>query len=210
MTDDVPDARLLAHLAEALEPGPRGELEGMLHRDAALRARLEHLRRRVEPPPARFRVPPPGLPGGRHPVQMWARPAAVMGTAPPAPERAHTIAAAPGARWRLHIAEHARPDRWMPVVLELPLHGDWAVAYPEDPEDVLTLADLPKAPSGSHLLDLAAPSTAGSHRVALALAPASLPVAWDLPPHEGRWRALARGLEDGSIPVVAIQVDVEA
>ena len=203
------DATLLAHLAGALEPGPEAEVRAELSRSTALQHRLARLRRRTEPPPQRFRIPPPGIFGGRRPVPIRAMPAAVMSAeAEDADSPHHRIAARPGERWRLHITAQPTPERLTPIVLERLEDGAWEVTFPEDEDDLLTLADLPTSTAGAHLLDLGAPTTPGDHRMALALIPAHLPIDWSHPTQ--RWTTLQAGIEDGTFPVAAVQVHVTA
>lgn len=210
MSSALPDRTLLAFAAGALEPGPATEVRAAVERSPALQRRLAGLRRDGAPRRPRFRIPPPGIFGGRHPIAVQARPAAVMdaGIDRDAAD-SHRITIGAGGRWRVHIAGQGAPHTWMPVVLEQAGGADWRVTFPEDEDDLLTLADLPPSSAGHHRLDLAAPSRAGTHRFALALVPADAPIRWSVEDTHLRWAMLIEGLADGSVPVSAIEVRVE-
>ncbi len=212
MSKSMTDATLLAHIAGALEPDPDSEVRAALHRSAPLRDRLARLRRTVEPPPSRIRIPPPGIFAGRQPFHFQAMTAAVMSGETSAEQGTdmHRVVVAPGDRFRLAIEHREDAEQWMHVVLERLEGAEWEVSFPEDEDDLVRLADLPTVDDGRRMLDLSAPTEPGRHRMALALVPINLRIDWEQEPDAERWSVLLAGLEDGTFAVAAVHVEVRA
>jgi hypothetical protein len=191
----VTDTRLLAWITGALEPSRAGELEEELLRDPALAARAARLRSKLTPPPPppadRWRLPPPGYDLGLS--GSWA-PALVMSEGLRA-----------GDRFTVSLESREPPEQRLVVVLFRSPEG-WGVVFPEAPEELLTLADLPRD-AGGHLLELMAGPEPGVQRWAVALPRTTTPVDWSLAPAE-RWRPLRQSMASGQVPVLTLTVPV--
>ena len=185
------DRTLLAWLAGGLDPARASEVAEDVGADRALQARaalLEgQLADRLASP---WRLPPPGLGG----FGMSRDLDIVMGDP--------TLR--PGDRFRLRIGV---PDETPRVVVVLQRGSEsWRVMFPVEQEDTLMLDELPQD-QGLRLLDLVVHDL-GLQRWAVALPPRALEVSWKTQDESIRWSSLMTGIEDGTIPVNAVQLQV--
>ncbi len=189
------DRTLVAWLTEALAPPDMADVAAQVRADPELAARVALLasRLRPEPAPARFRVPPPGIPGGRRPVGVQLSVGALDdGTVPPL------------GGFAVRIDPLPDPEQRVVVVLRQ-VDGAWRAVFPAAPGDEVSLAALPEAADGGRMLDLIAGPEAGSQRWAVALPTAEIGPAWADP---DPWSRLRRALAEGSCPVTAVRVEV--
>ncbi|MEZ4316879.1 MAG: hypothetical protein R3F61_05235 [Myxococcota bacterium] len=194
----VTDALLHAWISGALEPPRALEIEEALRDDAELRARLERLRSQLRMPdaPSAWRLPPPGVLGGRLGLGVSFQPAEVFG----GPLR-------PGDRFQLRLGSltDAEP-RWVVVLRKL--DARWRVVFPTDPRDRLALTDLPEE-DGERVLDLSAGPERGTQRWAVALPAVGIDVDWSQPDIE-RWRPVIHAVAAGEIPCGSVEIEVPA
>ena len=190
------DAILHAWLAGALEPPRALEVEEAMRREPGIAERLARLRAlQTEPRADPWRIPPPGIAGGRAGIRANVEHAAVLGGALRA-----------GDRFELVMDD--LPDaaaRWV-VVLRRETAG-WRVVFPTEPEDQMPLAALP-LDDGVRRLALTA-SAAPRQRWAVALPAASVSIDWTLG-EAARWEPVIAGVQDGSIPTASVELELVA
>ena len=187
------DAHLTAYLLDVLEPGQERSLEEALDASSELRARLEVVRSTLAPAVEQDRawhLPPPGvLPVG---WTVHTGRVAVMGD--------DTLQ--PGDRFRVQLPDLPDlPDRWVAALVR---EDTWQVLFPGSSAEVVSASRLPVV-DGVPALDLVAQQRPGRQRWAVALPPMSLQPDWAAT-GDTRWAALQRGIYDGTVPVVSLDV----
>ena len=193
------DARLLAWLTGALEPGEALAVQEAVRAAPALQARLPILYALLQEPPQPpppWRIPPPGLPGGRAGFQLQVIDAGMM----------HGIIR-PGDRFRVSLP--LLPDAAQRTVVVLCLEADsWQVLFPSAPEESVSAAILPVDEAGQPFLDLRSRDRSGEQRWAVAL-PLLADGAdrWQRPPAD-RWTDLQEAIVEGTVPVASVQIQV--
>lgn len=197
------DARILAWLTGALEPGDALAVSERVAADLTLATRASVLSARLDRPRRRnlWRVPPPGIPGGATRLQIRPSTAAVMGGEPESVR--------PGDRFRLQLG--SLPDASARLIVVL-YRGDegWSVIFPTNPEERATLDDLPVEDDGSRYLDLLARPDLGEQRWAVALPHKDeLSLDWGATPAQ-RWAVLQARVRDGSVPIASVRIGVRA
>ncbi|MEL6348702.1 MAG: hypothetical protein AAFV53_36700 [Myxococcota bacterium] len=204
MISPLGDARILAWLVGALEPGDALAVSEQIAADATLAVRASALSARLDRPAAAkaWRIPPPGIPGGAARLQVRTHAAAVMSDAQ---------AVRPGERFRLQLGSLPDASRRLMVVLYRAEHSEgWSVIFPTSTDECVTLDELPAEPDGSRYLDLVAGEQPGEQRWAVALPSRDeLVIDWTAPPAE-RWAVLQARIRDGSVPVASVQIGVRA
>lgn len=188
------DATLLAWMSGAMEPGSAAEVAAQVRVSPVLQARAVALRPVMSAPAAvgGWRIPPPGVLGGRRPVAMQAL-RMTMDAGPVPPLGGFSIRIAP--------VEDAEA-RWV-VVLWM-VDGVWRVAFPTDAGERIRLSDLPAEADGSRLLELVAGERVGEQRWAVALPTAD--AAWG---GEDPWAGLQADIAAGAVAVTSVAVTVE-
>jgi len=199
MSPQLSDRSLLAWLAGALEPGEAHAVAAEVAASHELQARVDGLRRQLRPRERKrtWRIPPPGVQGGRRGFAVEHRLAAVMGDA-----------LRPGDRFQVVIGpmEDAAARRLVVLTLE---NDAWRVVFPTRSAEDVTLDLLPAAADGSRSLDLTAGAAPGRQRWAVALPLAASPIDWALLPDE-RWASVRAQIVAGEVPVTAVEIEVEA
>jgi len=197
---NISDARLLAWLSGALEPGDALYVQEAVVADAGLAGRAATLRARLAPPTRprvaaaqRWRVPPPRVSGG---MGLRRATAAVMSEALRA-----------GERFRLRIDPVDRPDERLLVVLYR-TDDTWEVVFPQHPDETVAVGALPAQDDGSRSLDLVA-RAAPRQRWAIALPLGDAAPDWDAPA-EDRWSSLRRAIAAGEAPVASAEIRLDA
>lgn len=188
------DSTLLAWLSGGLEPGEAAEVEARMRADPALSARMMMLRTLTTPVETadRWRIPPPGLPGSRHPVAMTAQ-SMTMSEEP--------IGALSGFSIRI-TPPSADTARWVVVLQEV--DGRWGVVFPNSAEERIRLSELPREPDGTWLLEMVAGEVAGRQRWAVALPEDD--ARWE---EDEPWRVLKEAIAAGEVPVTAVSIMVQ-
>ena len=187
------DATLHAWMAGALEPPDALVVEEALSEDPALLARVSALRTEITQPVADpWRIPPPGVPGGRVGLQLRSHHVAVFGGG-----------LRPGDRFELRIPPLEDSDSRRIVVLRQQAEG-WRVLFPTEPEDRVVLAELPLA-DGEHVLELSAGPVAGVQRWAVALPPLSTAIDWAAD-ELSRWHHTLQAVASGEVPCASAEV----
>lgn len=179
------DAMLLAWKAGALEPGRALEVEEALRVHPELWARVASLPS-LEPEADSWRVPPPGVFGGRAGFGVQVRQAAVFGGGLRAGDR-------------FQLTFEADEKRFVVVLRRV--DGAWTVVHPVEPGDELRVGELP-VKEGQRVLDLLAADRPGVQDWAVALP--------EVLPSNGDWRGLQAGVADGTVPVASARVVVRA
>ncbi|MCA9572026.1 MAG: hypothetical protein KC656_29510 [Myxococcales bacterium] len=185
----ITDDRLLAWRAGALEPPDALEVEEYVRTAPEAWARILGLPE-LEVPPSAWRIPPPGVRGGRAGFAVELRAAAVLGGG-----------LRVGDRFRLALGP-ADPDRFVVVLRRLAGHA-WDVVFPVVGDVLMRVADLPEE-AGDRVLDLVVQEP-GEQDWAVAL-PADLP---DLTGAAGAdWDVVLAGVAAGEVPVASARVRV--
>jgi len=187
------DTQLLAFLCEALEPDDAAEVRAALA-DPDVAARLSLLARQLHepPPPPAFRIPPPGVPGGQRPFLALH-----------VPSDLHDGPITPGGIAQVRLEDPRPPDQVWLVVLR---HTErWEVVFPHPGDARVRLDQLAPHPDGGRQLDLVVGPEVGEQRWAVALP--SLGLSVEDAANDG-WAGLRAGLLDGSVPVVAVALEV--
>jgi hypothetical protein len=194
-TDELDDATLHAWLSGALEPPQALVVEEILRQTPEIQRRIEQLEQAASPPrPDPWRIPPPGIPGGRMGFGLSTAQAAVFGGA-----------LRPGDRFELRIESVVEQAADQLVLVLRRLAGAWQVVFPTDADGTLTAADLPEK-DGARVLDVSAGPEAGRQRWAIALAPRDA-VDWAAEGAE-RFAAVITGVAGGDVPVASVEVAV--
>lgn len=187
------DATLHAWMAGALEPPDALRVEEALRQDPALLSRVSVLRAElIEAPTDPWRIPPPGVPGGRVGLQLRPHQVAVFGGG-----------LRPGDRFELRIPALLDADTRRVVVLRQHADG-WQVLFPTTPEERVALAELPLA-DGEHVLEVSAGPQAGTQRWAVALPPLSTAIDWAAD-ELTRWRDTLKAIAAGEVPCASAEV----
>lgn len=188
------ERRLLAWIAEALEPGEAEDVAAALRADPALAARAEELRRRVADlrEERGWSLPPPGVAAGRRPFAMRLEASAFA-----------EPAVRPGEAFRLRLEDPGPPARLVVVLIQA--EAGWEVLAPGSPEELVRLDELEPAGEGAWDLDLIAPELQGPQRWAVALPSADIPIDWSRQ-GEARWAALIEAIQDGTAPVSVLRL----
>lgn len=188
------DAQLLEWLAGTADPSLRHLVESMLAADASLGPRAAALRRELERQATggrRLLLPPPGGARWRGAVQTSARAAAVMSGGVAAFEEIDVrVAGLPALAQR------------RPVLLERQPSGRWTVRHPTTA--AAWEQEAPVEWEGEARLFTVQLAREPASELALALPLPTLPVDWSAGP-AGRWAALWRGIEEGTVPVVGVR-----
>lgn len=193
MSQPLTDAQLLAWLSGALEPGRARQVARLVEATPTLRDRARRLAEGLElaNPTSPWRIPPPGVRGGREPLQARPEAADVLGD-----DRVR-----PGDRFQVHLGPVTRPAERCLVVL---YHRDgWQVVFPTSAEDLVSPEVLDREPDGSWVLDLAARDERGPQRWAVAL-----PLRGLLSEDLMDWTRVMAGVTAGDVPVASVEVDV--
>lgn len=189
MPSTLSDSLLHAYLAKALDPARTLEVDEEMQADPELAVRLSLLAgalRTPERPIPTWRVPPPG-------VTAWQL---GLGSTPVLGEDQIR----PGDRFRLVLDPAVGSERQ--VVLLFREKADWSVVYPQEPDDEVTLGELPRA--GENIaLDVVARGQAGLQRWAVALP--NRRANWDA---ADRWGWLREAIASGEVPIMSMDVDV--
>ena len=189
MSLSISDRTLRQHLARALDPGRREEVEAALAASADLRARLALLIATTTGPElSPWRLPPPGA---RMP---WAIAADLSAGAAMGEEDS-----LPGDYLELRYEVEEGQAEHRLVLLQRAQGQDWEVLFPAAPGEDRPLRAYPREADGRIRLDLAVADT-GTGSLALAFIPPSWTVDWTLPP-SARWMALQEALGRGALPV---------
>lgn len=185
----IDDALLLAWRAGALEPTQSLEVEEYLKVAPEAWARLLMLPE-PEAPTERWRIPPPGVRGGRARFGLELQRAAVFGG------RMRV-----GDRFRLAL-DNAGAERFV-VVLRRLLSGSWEVVHPRPPASPTRLGELPLE-GGRRMLDLVARDS-GEQDWAVVLPET-------LPEHEAAngadWQDVLDAVARGDLPVASARLKV--
>lgn len=189
MDAPVSERTLRRYLAGALDPGRREEVEAALSASPRLREQLALLvATTVREEPSDWRLPPAGA-RGPFALEPAVQPGAMMGEdAPDEDDYVELRFGAPDA-----LGAHRL------FVLERGEDGEWEVLFPVAPEEERTLASLPRTTEGQIRLDIVPRRHAGL-RLAVALVPADVTVAWALAA-PARWDGLRAALAEGRVPV---------
>jgi len=188
------DRMILAFLAGALDPSHARRLSSELDTDPQLRARAAVLRARLIEPvdPPRWRLPPLGVPVG---LRAEFQAEAMMGTG-----------LRPGDLVRIRVL--VADDTPRQVVVLARHEAIWSVLAPQSSDEILALADLEMDVEGRRVLYLTVDDAPEVQLRAVLLPPLDLPVDWALAP-EARWRALQALLDEGDVPVIAVEIVLE-
>lgn len=186
----VRDVELYALAAQALDPARARALEAQLRASPALRLRYEALKASLDRPLAAegvdegWRVPR----GGGWGLGAGVEEAMVMGE-----ER----------RYRVHLRGVPDPDEHWLVVLRREGDRPWRCVFPEEPEDRLAIAALPRE-GEAWTFDVGAEQRDGDLEWAVVLAPLDFVPDWDAPAAQ-RWEPLMRMLFAGEVPVLRVR-----
>jgi hypothetical protein len=200
MPGPISDADLFAYLAGVLDPGRAREIEEKLSCSATLAARLNTASmalRDPELPGPSWRIPPPGLAGGRAPMRLQPEVASVMADGP-----------RPGDRVKLWIRPTKEPESRIVVVLMQKPETGWTVVFPSGPGEEIDLASLPSREDGARRLDVVLQDFPGTQRWAVALPAKGTTIDWEQP-DETRWSDVKRALECGEIPVSSVEISLQ-
>ena len=179
----VTDRTLRRYLAGAMDPGRREELEAALAVSSTLRARLAGLvASTVSDEPSAWRVPPVGAPG------PWSLSPMVQAGAAMSDEDAVA-----GDYVELRFQAPAALDAADVFVLERLADGDWEVLFPA--------SAFPREPDGRLRLDVVL-NAGSTGRIAVALVPSDVSVAWS-EPAPARWVELLTALGEGRVAIEA-------
>jgi hypothetical protein len=195
----ITDETLLAHLVEALDPGLAQEVREEVAASRELTARAAFLAARLRQADDlgdAWDLPPVGVPAGRKAFSATVAGGMVMGEGELAVGDRFSV-------W-LGVVEGAS-ERIVVVLLRRPV--GWGVVFPARPDELMRVDELPLETSGARRVELVVQAGVGSQRWAVALPPATLPIAWEAEP-AARWAALRAGVADGSVPVTSVQISV--
>jgi len=198
MSTTLTDRDLLAWLAGALEPGRALDVQEEVSAFPEVRARVALLTQRLQEDQIRpvWRIPPPGVAGGRRGFTLERAALAVMGEE----------VIRPGDRFTVRIG--AVPDAEDRRLVVLYRRGaDWDVVFPSREDEDVQLDVIPAEPSGERVLELVAQEDLGEQRWAVAL-PLADPVDWSLAP-EARWQSLVERIATGEVPVTSVRIQVQ-
>lgn len=187
----VTDRTLRRYLAGAMDPGRREELEAALAVSPTLRARLAGLvASTVSDEPSAWRVPPVGAPG------PWSLSPMVQAGAAMSDEDAVA-----GDYVELRFQAPAALDAADVFVLERLADGDWEVLFPASADERLPARAFPREPDGRLRLDVVL-NAGSTGRIAVALVPSDVSVAWS-EPAPARWVELLTALGEGRVAIEA-------
>lgn len=194
MDAPVTDRTLRQYLARALDPGRREEVEDALAQSRTLRDRLALLRATtVADEPSAWRVPPLGLAG------PWGLHAGLSAGAAMGED-------APGVGDYLELRFDVPPGlgHHRLVVIERGSDAEWTVLYPTCAAEERAARLLPRDATGRASVDVVV-GEVGPQRLAVALIPDDVPVAWD---RDGaaRWAEVQAAIAAGRAPVQAVSL----
>ncbi len=193
--EELDDAMLHAWLSGALEPPQALVVEELLRQTPEVQRRIDQLEQAANPVRRDpWRIPPPGIPGGRLGFGLSTAQAAVFGGELRAGDRFELRIDTPLERATDHV-----------VLVLRRLAGAWQVVFPTDPDGTLTAADLPEK-DGGRVLDVSAGPEPGRQRWAIALAPRET-LDWAARGAE-RFAAVIAGVARGEVPVASVEVAV--
>lgn len=196
------DEEILAWLVGTLDPWRSVALAHDVARDATLGRRVQALQAVLaagtpeDPLESRWRLPPPGVAGGRTGACLQVAPVPLL-----AGDGLHAY-----DPFDVRIDGIADPDDRRVVVM-VRQREDWSVVSPTAPAEDLRLSDLDRAPDGPFVLTLAARPEVGRQCWGVALPPWRAPVGWSLPP-EARWAELRDHIYRNAVPIFVFEVDV--
>lgn len=189
----VTDTQLYAWLAQALEPQATLTVEEALAGDPQVRARLQLLTLTPPGPTDPWRIPPPGVLGGRARLGVQSAGAAVFDDG-----------LRPGDRFDVRIAPCPdAADRALIVLRQA--HSKWEVVFPTTPDELSPLSALPADSEGERVLSVTAAGEPGTQRWAVALPFLAIEIDWAASGTD-RWSSLMEGLGTGEVPVASAEV----
>ena len=192
MTDTI----LLAWLADALEPGQASEVAMAVQADPAIASRVALLGASVGSDTSgimsssSWRIPPPGIWGGRQPVALRLA------------DMTMDASAATPVGFSILIATVPDPHaRW--VVVLRSTAGGWKVLFPTSADERIRLDALPEELDGTRTLDMVGGDEAGT-RFAVALPTEDADWGADDP-----WASLRSSVASGGTPVSAVELRMQ-
>jgi hypothetical protein len=194
----IPDRVLRQHLAGALDPPEREQVERALASDPALRERLALLLATTHDAPA------PGLAPTGAGLAGWVVPPPAARTLGGSAAPVAVMGGAEGTGWvvlRLDVSPEQLDHRV--VVLER-TGAEWDVVFPCSADEECPARALPRE-GGQLRIDVATAGAGRAHRIAAVLVPPAPPLDWTLPPVE-RWARVRDALAAGELPAVAFDM----